>query len=125
MSKRAAAIPPAEWKWFGRPMHFICARRCQFRLATQVGKFIISTVGDFRPKPDAPMEEIGCDRFYETFVFRAGAPGDCGCPKLLDASEIDSEAYGKEALCAEVCAGHMKMCRRWARRQNYKEPKDE
>jgi len=41
-----AKIPQSEWKWFGNAGHFICSRDCQFHLCTQVGKFLISTVGE-------------------------------------------------------------------------------
>jgi hypothetical protein len=35
-----------QWKWFGRAAHFILGEKCRFHLATQVGEFIVSTVGE-------------------------------------------------------------------------------
>lgn len=56
----------------GWPGHFCGAAFCSFRRNTLVtdGKrgFVVSTVGDFRPAGDEPME-IGYHRFYETMMF--------------------------------------------------------
>lgn len=42
-------IPAHEWLWFGRAMHFICGSDCQFHMATKVGDYIVSTVGQLWP----------------------------------------------------------------------------
>lgn len=34
-----------DWKWFGHAGHYILADRCQFHLTTQVGKYLVSTIG--------------------------------------------------------------------------------
>jgi hypothetical protein len=39
---------PVE-KWFGHAAHFICGRDCRFHLATQVGGYLVSTVGELWP----------------------------------------------------------------------------
>lgn len=39
-------ISKEKWKWFGSAGHFICAHLCRFHLTTQVGKYLISTVGE-------------------------------------------------------------------------------
>lgn len=94
-------IPESEWKWFGNAAHFICARNCRFHIATQVGEFIVSTVGELlfdessrestatirgvtlEGRGDARLadymrkigyEDIGCDRKFETMAFPAGGP---------------------------------------------------
>ena len=36
----------ADWKWYGHPGHFILGDKCRFHLATVVGPFMISTVGE-------------------------------------------------------------------------------
>lgn len=41
--------------------HFICGRDCQFRLNTCVGKFIVSTVGEYWP--DRQVREIHAQVF--------------------------------------------------------------
>lgn len=35
----------SEWKWFGNAGHFICGHDCRFHLCTQVGEWLVSTVG--------------------------------------------------------------------------------
>jgi hypothetical protein len=42
--------PREDWKWFGHAAHFICSRWCQFHLSTQVGKWLVSTVGEYWPE---------------------------------------------------------------------------
>ncbi len=88
----------ADWVWMPHPAHFICARDCRFHLATKVGDFIVSTVGELLPdsavreiyaecrsitlegEGDARLtdwmtkagyEDIGYQRKYETMVFIA------------------------------------------------------
>jgi len=55
----------------GWPGHFICASKCKFRLNTLIEKgkrkVIVSTVG-LMGDLNSP-EEIGADRYFETFVF--------------------------------------------------------
>lgn len=36
-------------QWFGHAAHFICGRWCRFHLATQVGRYLVSTVGEYWP----------------------------------------------------------------------------
>ena len=91
-------ITKDKWIWMPHPAHFICASDCKFFMATKVGKYIISTVGEMFP--DAPIreiyaetrnivlegkgdarradymkkigyDEIGVGRKYETMVFKA------------------------------------------------------
>ena len=115
-------IPAEKWKWFGMAAHFICGDRCLHHIATQVGPYIISTVGHYIPSsvdPRAPRglehaEEIGLGRKFETFVFRAsGQLCDCGCgvPQIIP-SEIDS-LHANDHPTADD--NHMKMCRKHAR----------
>ena len=137
----------SEWKWFGHVAHFICGKSCQFHLATQVGKYLISTVGEYWPERavreihakvydpkwlsenialkgdyfDAAYmqrfgyEDIGCDRKYETMVFKAGKPCAakgcaCGLPKIIP-NELDTLVYNDAKSATE---GHMKLCRKWS-----------
>jgi hypothetical protein len=55
----------------GWPGHFICAHDCMFRLNTLLEykdkKIVVSTVGNYKNN----LEEIGCDRVYETMVFNS------------------------------------------------------
>ena len=50
MSRSGEVTKPQDWKWFRHPGHFICARWCRFHLCTQVGKWLVSTVGEYWPE---------------------------------------------------------------------------
>lgn len=45
-----------KWIWMPHPAHFICAKDCKFFLATKVGKYIVSTVGEYLP--DSRIRQI-------------------------------------------------------------------
>lgn len=140
-------IPKDEWEWFGNAGHFICGFWCRFHLCTKIGDFLVSTVGEYVPMEgvreiqaeirglqlegkrgsearlwsylkENGYEEIGCDRLYETMVFRAGEPCtrencNCGLPELSSAEELVAQGYndrgaaarGHIAICARVAAG--------------------
>ncbi len=49
-------LDQSQWKWYGHAGHFICSRWCRFHLCTEVGNFLISTVGEYWP--DRPVREI-------------------------------------------------------------------
>lgn len=124
-------VPESEWRWFGLAGHFICGRWCRFHLCTAVGEYLISTVGLFvHPRRSVSREdtesdwlsqnpngeEIGCNRFYETMVFRCGKPCDapgckCGMPQH-DGAELDFEGY---QTVQDATEGHRRMCEKWAR----------
>lgn len=46
---KSQIVATSDWKWFGNAGHFVCSRDCQFHLCTQVGKYLVSTVGEFFP----------------------------------------------------------------------------
>ncbi len=124
-------IPEAEWKWFGNAGHFICSQWCRFHLCTQVGPWLISSVGQYvhprhsqgNERQEAkwlqenwPGEDIGSGRKYETLVFLAGEPCStpgcgCGMPTLDDPSEVDGEGCN---TAKEATANHYKYCRSYA-----------
>lgn len=140
-------IKDKDWKWFGDPGHFICAKDCEFHLCTQVGSYLVSTVGklwseqssrkihasvydpkwlaqnqhlrgddfDFAYKKKFGYGDIGCDRKFETMVFKAGKlceAKECGCglPEI-DGSELDFSAYNNSK---DANAGHLGLCLKWA-----------
>jgi len=37
-------------RWFGNAGHFICGHWCRFHLTTQVGPWLVSTVGEYWPE---------------------------------------------------------------------------
>lgn len=48
-------IPQQEWKWFGAAAHLCVGHWCRFHLATQVGNYLVSTVGEYWP--ERPVRE--------------------------------------------------------------------
>ena len=92
---------------------------CKFRLCTQVGAYLISTVGDLQFTPAGPRKTLGAgdETFFETFVFKAGAEpcqdDSCGCglPSPDDYGEIDSE---RAATAGEAQAMHLRYCHKYA-----------
>ena len=121
-------IPKTDWKWFGNAGHLCVSQWCRFHLATQIGPWFVSTVGEYvHPrhgkgsdqaesewlKNNGPGEDIGCDRKYETMVFKAGKPCECGCgmPVPKDFTELDSNGYNDAASATK---GHMAMCDKYA-----------
>jgi hypothetical protein len=45
-----------DWKWFGHAGHLCVSQWCRYHLCTQVGKYLISTVGEYWP--ERPVREI-------------------------------------------------------------------
>lgn len=136
-------IPPSEWRWYGWAGHFIGWRDCRFHLCTQIGDYLVSTVGAYLPDSRvrdvlAPIrgialegqgddretdwmrkvgyEKIGVDRTYETMVFRVS--GDVcqhdDCGCGLP--EIIPTELGFEGYLhpGEATRGHHAMCARVA-----------
>jgi hypothetical protein len=104
-----------DWKWFGHAGHLIISARCQFHLTTQVGDYLISTVGDFHPDPlsnPQKIDTVGVDRLYETMVFKIDGYCDCGCglPHPDTYAEIDFEGYNTPKKANE---GHLNFCKKY------------
>lgn len=122
-------IPADKWVWFGTAAHFICGQWCRFHLATQVGRYIVSTVGEYvHPrhsggseqaeaawlKKNWPGEDIGFGRKYESMVFEAGkacSDADCGCGLPSVGEQVGFRGYNDRASAA---MGHLELCRHWA-----------
>lgn len=112
----SASIPQADWKWYGMAAHFICAADCLFHMATEVGDYIVSSVGDLRLRQPGgergERQEIGCGRTYETFVFEAMEKCECGCGMpTVNGTEIDCE-IANDPETARI--NHMAMCEKYA-----------
>lgn len=131
-----------KWIWMPHPAHLIVARDCQFHLATYVGKYIVSTVGEWFPdssvrkifadskgieikgRGDAwdadymkkiGYEEIGAGRLYETMVFKARKSDKPCCLYVPSSfSDIDMDGYND---AKSAYKGHLKMCRKWSNRR--------
>lgn len=119
MSKRR--IPTEDWVWDGHAAHLIVGSRCQFHLATRVGDYQISTVGEYLPESNrntdggeyggkeyARFETVGAGRLFETYVFRCGGPGFGTVDEFL---EVDSLAANDHDSATR---NHMELCRKYA-----------
>lgn len=106
------SVPISKWVWDGYPGHFCCVDRCCFRLNTLVGSHRVSTVGCYHPEGGDPdvLVEIGIGRKFETMVFNVDSNGE-----ISDYNEIDSAGYN---TAEDAQAGHMKMCKRYARMED-------
>jgi hypothetical protein len=94
----------------GCPGHCIVARDCRWRRHTQVGRYRVSSIGDYFPPDRKKRDTLGAgdDSFFETMVFRTAdgpEPGNegCGCVAVADWCEIDGTRYPS---AGEAQAGH-------------------
>lgn len=99
--------------------HLIVAKWCRWKRHTQVGKYRVSSIGDYygpdidridRDRNAVKRQTIGGgdDSYFETMVFETIDEQDtgndgCGCRAVKDWSEIDGERY---ATAGEAQAGH-------------------
>jgi hypothetical protein len=107
-------IPQSEWKWFGLPAHFHSADECQFHLATQIGKFLISSVGDrYRNGKRIPLSS----HYFETYVFVVKKEIFCNKPECnCGMPDFDTmEIYSRNAYIAgDAQKNHMEACKTFA-----------
>lgn len=113
-------VPQSKWEWLGHACHFIGGQSCQFHLATKVGGWLISTVGDLRwphkyvnDAVEWPRDTLGIgeEDWFETMVFPAGERIDCGCYTAADWREKECKRY---ATSEKATAGHLAMCNKYA-----------
>jgi len=136
----------SDWKWMPHPAHFICSKDCKFFLATEVGGYIVSTVGEYWPDSkireifarsrgikiagigdswDAEyMEKIGFEEFghggylYETMVFKSAKMPKNGCDSCAFKIESGKNIdLDRYKTGNEARKGHYDLCRKWARRK--------
>ena len=112
-----AALDVERWVWDGHAGHLVVGHSCRFHLATRVGHYIVSTVGEYIPPKGSRtdgtgdyegMKTVGIGRLFETYVFPAS--GD-GYGEVDDWSEIDRLPANDHDTAT---ANHMAMCRRYA-----------
>ena len=133
-----------NWEWFGNAGHLICGSSCRFHLCTKVGKYLVSTVGEYFPGESAreifakskgiELEgmgdereydflkkhgyvEIGFKRLFETMVFKAGKPCEkesCNCG-LPKINGSNLDFEGYNTS-GEATKGHYEMCRKWSKK---------
>lgn len=96
----------------GHKMHFICADRCEFAIATDLENgYIVSTVGEYTPRHKGEWESVrassDADMYYETMVFTYSGHQECGCPDIDDYSEVSCCRY---ETAKEATKGHQDLC---------------
>ena len=108
--------PKSDWKWYGYAGHFIGGKKCAYHLSTRVGKFLISTLGDYY-SAQGKRETLGCgeDSWYETMVFACDGEAETGDPIVKSWTEIDGERY---PTSLEAEHGHYRYCEKYASRTN-------
>jgi len=105
-----------DWIWYGNAGHFCASSQCRFHLCTEIGDYLISTVGEYyRDQDDKEMSTlgIGSKDFYETYVFRRTKERckcGCGLPDI-ELSEIDGTRY---ATPREANEGHIRFCEKYS-----------
>ena len=104
-----------DWKWFGHAAHFICSRNCQFHMATQVGKWLVSTVGELWPERSSREvhAEIYDREWFEANQHLLGDTFDAAYMKRFGFEDLGS--WGKYEtmvfeLGNEVCKEPDCMC---------------
>lgn len=136
------------WEWYGSAGHFICADHCQFHLATKVGPWLVSTVGEYLPDSGvrevlaksrgielegrgyareadwmrkAGFEQIGSGRKYETMVFPVG-DDRCTVADCDCGMPVVTDWSELDAdgynLRGDAQRGHLAMCEKWAKVPN-------
>lgn len=132
-----------RWVWMPHPAHLCVARDCRFHLATYVGGYIVSTVGEYEPemavreihaasrgiqlvgrgderRADAMrklgFETIGLERTYETMVFKAvrtSREDTECCLWKITGGSLDMDGYNHGG---EAFKGHLRLCDKWAKK---------
>lgn len=103
----------AEWKWCGAAHHFCAADSCRFHLATFIGDYLVSTVGDYYRGDDRTTLGWADDSYFESFVFDTdGDHGHVeGHPKVVSFTEIEGERCATHEAANEV---HLRFCHKYA-----------
>jgi len=112
-----------KWEWFGHAGHFIACNSCRFHLCTKVGKYLVSTVGDYyimnysnNREERTPLSTFDGDDFFETMVFRASkrrcTSKECGCGlPLTRGMDLERVRY---STAKEAKRGHLKLCEEYS-----------
>jgi hypothetical protein len=106
-------IPMDKWVWLGCAGHFIASGSCKFRITTEVGDILVSTMGDYYRGEE--RIEIGYKRFLETMCFPlldSLCSCGCGAREVGDFAELYLRGYQTRA---EARVGHMEICKMVAR----------
>ena len=97
-----------KWQWFGQAGHFCAADQCRYHLHTHVGKYCISTIGEyFVRSDDKKPTPFGTSTYlYETMVF---VLDETGSPETYN--EIDTK---RTKTRDKAAAAHAELCEKYA-----------
>ena len=135
-----------KWVWMPHPGHFIGSRDCRFHLNTYIGKYIISTVGEYWP--DQMVRRIHAnvydpewylknqdkkgDMFDSIFLSKFGYH-DIGVDRKYE-TMVFKATKSKNECCPysasdwleidmegynsadDATKGHLKMCNKWSKK---------
>ena len=113
-----------NWVWMPHVAHHICGEKMHYSLATYVGGYVVSTVGDYYPNGyysklgnKNQKDTVGHGRFYETMVFRAKKSDQKCCGYDIATGEnVDFQGY---STAQEATKGHYLLCKKWAQKCNH------
>ncbi len=107
--------------WQGISGHFICSDKCKYALSTVIfvndkPEYIVSTVGAMVARnKEGVYETIGCNRYYETFVFDGVEERESLGDKFWTqcSSEIDTDGISEPYAFGEANKMHQRMLDKW------------
>lgn len=114
--------PIEKWQWFGVAGHFIGSSNCLFHMTTRIGKYLVSSVGEYFPfgVPTngwtwADVVEVGLGRKYETMVFKIGKvcrDPECNCRRPeINPRELTMLPANRRG---DAQKNHIKLCLEYA-----------
>jgi len=110
-----------DWIWMPHAAHFCCGSRCQFVLATYVGGYIVSTVGEMSSSiKGKEYETVSRGYLYETEVFKAKKQKLTCCPYgiiLKGGYGVEQRKYNTPSAATK---GHMELCEKWSKEKENK-----
>jgi hypothetical protein len=116
--------PPETWEWSGKAGHLCVSEFCRYHLATKIGPWWVSTVGEWIPVSEikskgeqaCKAEDIGFRRLFETMVFVAK---ECDCGQfncdgytMSSGTEVDMAPAN---TAREARKNHLDMCAKYSR----------
>ncbi len=104
-----------KWIWMPHEGHLCVGYLCRFKLNTYVGKYIVSTVGEYYPHYGTEMETLGIGEkdFYETMIFKStrDLKNKC-CPYSATGNELDCIRYSN---AVSAYKGHLRACNKFSK----------
>lgn len=136
-----------KWIWMPHPAHFICSSHCQFVLATYVGGYIVSTVGEYWPERGVreihaevhdkewldKNKHLKGDNFDKVYFERFGYE-EIGADRIYETMVFKAKK-SKLKCCPyqimvekqvdykgynkpeDAIKGHLKLCKKWSKRK--------